>query len=126
MTLLAVGCSGGGSSLTTATTTGHTITTEGQTTTTARSSPTTVGGTDDNAVYERVKNAVTAELTLYTDSVRFTDNMATLAGVDPDLKLGSGLSAPANPAIVNVAISVDAQWACLTGKSGSSDISVGG
>jgi len=47
-----------------------------------------------------------------------------LAAVDPSVTYGSGLTPPTNPATVNVAISADAQWACLIGRSAAGHLLV--
>jgi hypothetical protein len=76
-----------------------------------------VSGAGDTAVYQQLRNTATLELTLFTENQAFTDDLAKLATVDGSLRLGPGLAPPAGPGIVNVAVSADAQWACLTGTS---------
>ena len=124
MLLLAVGCSRGTKPVTTASTTAQPITTAAQTTTTATPTTTPAAATDDTSVAARLRDAATAELTLYTDKLSFSDNPKTLAEIEPGIQWASGVTPPTNPVVVNVAISGDAQWACLTGKSAAGHVFV--
>jgi len=112
--LLAVGCGGGGKSTASATTTTAAGT---ATTSTVEPPPSTVGGTDDASVAMRLYDVATAEDTLYVDAGKFTNDLTMLASIEPSITYGSGLTPPTNPAAINVAISADAQWACLIGRS---------
>ncbi len=110
--LLAAGCSSHRSRPTAAATT--TITTA---TTMVTPAPTTTAGPTADSLAERLYAVATAEDTLYTNSGKFTADLATLTSVDPSVTYGSGLAPPTNPAAVDVAVSGDGQWACFTALS---------
>ena len=113
--LLALGCSSGAKPAATGLTASTTLTV--QTTTSVASSPTTTGGTDDNSVRKRLSNAVVLEQVVYSNTKSYSADLDTLNGIDNAVKFGAGLTPSSNPAIVNVAISPDAQWVCLIAES---------
>ncbi len=106
-------------------TTATTATTASSTTTTADNQTVApITGTDDHAVQSRLRNGATVELTLFTDQSKFTADVATLENVDPTLKFADGVTPPANPEVLEVAVSPDGQWACLTGRSAAGHVFV--
>ncbi|MDQ1420328.1 MAG: hypothetical protein QOJ52_2290 [Acidimicrobiaceae bacterium] len=116
--LLAVGCSGTAKSTAIGTTTS--MAAIAQTTTTLAPLPTSTtapAGTDDTAVNKRMSNAVILEQVVYKNGKLYSADLDLLNSIDPTLKFALGLTAPSSPAIVNVAISPDAQWACLIARS---------
>jgi hypothetical protein len=109
----------------------HTFEPPPSTTTTAPASAATTSttgaltnGTDDASVLTRLQNVATAELVLYTDNQMVSASAATLTNVEPGVTYGQGLTPPTNPVEVNVAVSADAQYACLTGQSASGRVYV--
>jgi hypothetical protein len=112
--VVAVSCSGGGTPTASPTTT---ATTTSAPTTTSQPPAPNATGTGDAGVETRLYDVLTAEYTLFVDSQAFTANLATLTSVEPSITYGAGLRAPTDPNTVNIAVSSDGQWACLTARS---------
>ena len=117
--LLAAGCNSSRGKPTAAATTNTAAST-----TVAPAPTTTTSGVSDDSLATRLYDVATAEDTLYTDSGKFTADLATLTSVEPSVTYGSGLAPPANPAAVDVAVSADGQWACFTALSASGQLVV--
>jgi type IV pilus assembly protein PilA len=76
----------------------------------------------DRAVQSNLRNALTAEKTVYTDSQTYADSTgSTLSDIEPSLSFVATASSSASAREVVVAVDSTKQAVCLTGTSASGD-----
>lgn len=68
------------------------------------------------AVQSELRNALVAEKVIYTEHQRFTDDPSELEAEEPSLAFVEGVD-PVGPGIISVAVTDDAQMACLSAVS---------
>jgi type IV pilus assembly protein PilA len=79
----------------------------------------------DRAAQSNLRNALTAEKTMYTDAQAYTENGATtgsgLGTIEPSITFATGSTAPTDTNTVNLKVDSGAnpQIVCLTGHSAS-------